>query len=99
MSSIVQGNSRKPPKPFDGKFLNVDNKKLTPQERERNVQRKERAKDFMGGDKIKTSKKAIQKESLRNKLGRLEERIEGAAEVILYISTINIEIVFNIFCC
>jgi hypothetical protein len=79
--SLSFGSSRKPPKPFEGKDLNIDNRKLTPEERERNLRRKERAQVFTGGERLKTNKKAIQKESLRNKLGRLEERIEGAAEV------------------
>lgn len=84
--SLSFGNSRKPPKPFEPKDTNVDNKKLTKEERERNVRRKEKTKAFMGGEQIKTNKRAIQKESLRMKLGRLEERIEGAAEVFMCLS-------------
>lgn len=81
------GNSRKPYKAFEGKDMNIDNKKFTPEERERIAQRQQK-KRTLTGQQIKTNKKAIEKEGLRTKLGRLEERIEGAAEVtsIFYIS-------------
>ena len=78
-TSITQpsqpGKSRKPPKAFTDPYVNIDGLPRTEQEKNDAARRLERALAFKGGEKISTTKKAIQKEQLRMKLGRMEERI------------------------
>lgn len=75
------GNSRKPAKLWKDPEKTPDGLPLTAEEKAAMARRQERAKVYLGGEATATSKKAVRKEALRHKLGRLEERIADAAEV------------------
>jgi hypothetical protein len=61
--------------------VNPDGRPWTEEELAGFERRTERAKVYQGGERVNVGKKAIKKEQLRNKMGRLEERIADAAEV------------------
>jgi U3 small nucleolar RNA-associated protein 7 len=59
----------------------VDGRPFTDGEKLRTVQRNERAKAYANGAKLKTNRKETQREEVRTRLGRLEERISSAAQL------------------
>ena len=81
MSREGAGKKKGPKKMYSDANVNPDGLPWTEEEKAEQKRRAERAREYQGGEAVKTGRKQVKREELRNKLSRLETRIKDAAEV------------------
>jgi len=81
MSREGAGKKKGPKKMYSDANVNPDGLPWTEEEKAEQKRRAERAREYQGGEAVKTGRKQVKREELRNKLSRLETRIKDAAEL------------------